>query len=137
MIKIWLQKMKYIFLLIMFLLFVAPIVNYISNTYHNIISGKTPYFREGRAEPIKWMISDFMNNYFSFITDFQRVDEGQRLEKVSFFLNQGKLNYLENVAPVDHRVWQSGYLKYESGEINPVRIRLRGENARNWGFKKK
>lgn len=137
MIKVWFHKVKYILLLMVLLLFLAPLINYISNTYHNIITGKTIYFREGRAEPIKWMISDFMYSYFSFITEFQEVDKNERLEKVNFFLNKGKLNYLENVAPVDHRIWQKGYLKYESGEINPIRIRLRGENARNWGFKKK
>ncbi len=137
MIKIWFSKIKYFLVLFFLLLLIEPLVSLLSQTFSNIISGQVIYYREGRLDPSRWLIGDFVQKYFSVIDEFKFIDKNKRLEKVDIYVDEAKIKLLQSKAPVGHRNWQKAFLKYENNEINRIKIRLRGDNARNWDFKKK
>ena len=137
MIKIFFSRIKLLLILFLLLILIQPVANLLSQVYFNIISGQIIYFREGRVEPSRWLIGEFVQKYFSIIDEFKLIDKDKRLEKVEIFVEEAKIESLHKKAPVGHRNWQKAFLKYKNNEINEIKIRLRGDNARNWAFSKK
>ncbi len=123
--------------LIVFLLLILfePIIKYTQYHSHIILSGQIKYFREGNLSPDRWVLGYLVNKYFAFTKNLGKKKE--RLDSVKIYFQESKLNKLVKEAPTNHRNWKTGYLNDKNNEIQKIKFRLRGENARNYALRKK
>ena len=135
MIKIILNRGFIVFIFLIFIILLEPLIKFAKYHTHIIYSGQIEYFREGNVSPQRWVIGYLTNKYFHIIKRYQGNEE--RLDKVNIYFQESKLNKLVRDAPSEHRNWKKGFLLNENQEIQNIRFRLRGDNARNFAFRKK
>ena len=135
MIKIILNRGFIVFIFLIFIILLEPLIKFAKYHSHIINSGQIKYFREGNVSPQRWVIGYLANKYFHVIKRYQGHDE--RLDKVNIYFQESKLNKLAKDAPSEHRKWKKGFLLNKNQEIQNIRFRLRGDNARNFAFRKK
>tara|TARA_B100001057_G_C22847721_1_gene949733 strand:- start:311 stop:2986 length:2676 start_codon:yes stop_codon:yes gene_type:complete len=135
MIKIIINRTLVLFLALAILILFEPVIKYVQYHSHIIYSGQIKYFREGNLSPDRWILGYLTNKYLTFLNRFDSQDK--RLDKVNLYYQQSKLNKLVDGAPTKHRNWKSGYLNTDNSDIQKIKFRLRGENARNYALRKK
>ena len=135
MIKIIFNRAFGILILLVLIILLEPLIKFANYHSHIIYSGQIKYFREGNVSPQRWIVGYLTNKYFSVIERYQGNDD--RLEKVNIYFQDSKLEKLVHDAPSGHRKWKKGFILNDNQEMQNISFRLRGDNARNFAFRKK
>ena len=135
MIKVIINRTLILVIALVILILFEPIAKYAQYHFHIIYSGQIKFFREGNQSPDRWVLGYLVDKYLLFTNRFK--GENIRLDKVKIYFQESKLNELTIGAPTKHRNWKKGYLNTIDNNFENIKFRLRGDNARNYAFKKK
>jgi len=135
MIKVLVNRLLILIIALVILILFEPVIKYAQYHFHTIYSGQIKFFREGNQSPDRWILGYLTDKYFFFTNKLKGGD--RRLDKVKIYYKKNKLKELTKGAPTKHRNWKKGYLNTEDNNLEKIKFRLRGENARNYALKKK
>jgi hypothetical protein len=139
MLGIWLRKSVPVWIFIVILVLTAPLYNTLSHFGKMVKSGVISNIREGRQSPMRWMLGNAIYPVQSFLKQAGQAGQAARpgLPRIHLYIPQKSLNNLQSDLPKSSKVWQPASLLYDDGSIDRIKVKNRGDNARNYLFKKK
>jgi len=87
-------------------------------------------------KPFDWSTYKFEISLIKFIKKLKNNKKIGLNRKKIYISEKSQKSLLSNV-PMSTKIWQQGFFLMENNELKKIKIRYRGDNPRNWLFKKK
>ena len=138
MLRTWLSKIFPLWSTLLVLLVFVPIIGIAHKYTEWITTGVLPDFREGKVSAIDSVPTWFKRSQLIFINSLSLFrGDSVALPIVNLFIPDSSTNSLLSDLPDSSKRYQPAKLLYPDGEIRPIKVRIRGDNGRNYLLEKK